>query len=985
MFRLTIVLLTLSLLLLSCSDDSNPSEPAPEHFAITINELPDTISAVVGTTQEVPFYVELKRDDGTVIEGELVELTDVNNVGQVIPPERISDETGEVHAVYSVEMPSEEQTSRIRVKTDDMTVSESITLMPVGRPNAILLESVSQPFKVDINTEAVIPIVAVVTDITGKSIPGVHIGFHLETVGNDYRFGTVQTSGITDDAGRTTTTFRSINKYGYIRVIALVNEPGFEDEVIGSLLLEIRPMYLPNSLYVHLSDTEFNISQMSPVDTNYTSTIETIVTDEDGIAIPVSPIFLATTHGRIVDNTLILNPAIDLPENASFIIEITAYNPDMQIEGKAEIGVTFLDDLPVLTLGTDRHVIEGDGSGGGQAILNVTLATPLGLPIPGQEITITGTENRCVIQSPVVTDSMGSATAVFDDIGQTGLVEITARSKFGTSESIDIEIEEFISRVERISLSLEDVIMMANSRDSTIVTAICSLVDGFPARPGTLVNFKAEYGSFSEESVHINSPEGIVQTFYYAGHSVVTDYVSAFVIQDEDTVFSNRVGVILQSGPPSIIVVHATPNELFTNDPDAYSTITATVMDTSSNPVRQGTHVTFSSTLGSVGQSAVTDFNGDAVVHLTPGGQAGLAVITATVDAGRGPITARATVIFVAGTPALIDLTADRLFAEFSQHPVTVALRATVRDSNGNLIMVPTPVVFEMVNEPPPPEGCMIGIDGQSFVSFTSSGVAVAPLNIGSAIGGKLIRAYTWRDSAARPDDIVSTVLSEFAVVSGPPFQLELSVNNRGEDAGGGAWELEVSARVWDIHRNPVQDNIPVVFTVEPEIANISAGFTGNENRNGEVVPGLAFANLVYNSISSLRDIEISADIQTMRGQITHTIDLILPVQGGMLFINEEDGDFVFDEEDEIIEARFNALLFDGHQIRIENAPLIFMADFGEFDPEQPGSWQATQDDIFFDPELDEQIVTFRVRIDGTDIVSDPLEIVVRRRLNQNQ
>ncbi|MBT3233383.1 MAG: hypothetical protein HN356_11270 [Calditrichaeota bacterium] len=981
MLRITIFLLTISLLLFSCSDDFSPSEPEPEHFSIRINELPRSIKGIVGTTQETSFYVALYNEDYTVAEDEEITITDASGIGQVTPEEAVTNEAGEVSATYQVVIPAEETTARIRVSVNNQTESDGMYLIPIRRPETIRFEAIPQPFKVDLNTEAVIPVTAIVIDAGGNAVEEVNVNFRLESVGNQDAFGSVISSVATNNSGTATTTFRSFNQYGYVQLVARIDEPGFNEEVIGSLRFEIRPLYVPNSIFIQLTNDEFKISQMSPRDTTYTSIIKTIVTDENGVAIPEIPLLLNTTHGRIIDNVLNFNPEFDMEGNDPFQITITGYNPDRHVDGSAEIFVNYLDDLPSLTLGSDRLLTEADGPGGSHANLHVTLATPQGTPVEGVEITIRGTEDICVIQSPVVTDSMGSATAVFDDIGNPGLVAITAESKYGVSESINIEIGEYFSHVERISLGLENNRMRANSNDSTLVTAICSLVDGFPARRGTTVNFRAIYGSFTDQTVPINRADGIAETFYIAGNQVRTDIVEAFVVEEEDTVFSNRVEVILRSGPPSIIVVHSSPNELLTNDPTAHATITATVMDTSSNPVRAGTFVTFSSTLGTIGQSAETDLNGDAVVLLNPGGQSGLAVITASVDGDRGQITAQATVNFIAGTPEFIELTHEESGGDGRGGIHSVFMRATVRDMNGNLIMVPTPVVFEMVNEPNPPEGTSIAgaVDGK-FVSTTSGGVAVATLNPGTLTGPKLIRAYTWRDSAARPDDFVSTVYNGFAVLNGPPTQIEISVSNNGIDAGGGAWAIEVSARVWDENRNPVDDRIPVVFTVEPEIANIEAGWTGNINRNGESFSGLAFAALVYNSVSSLEEITISAVVQSENGRLENHIEHILPVLEGVVSIHEAGGDFIFDDEDEVLEAQFTAFLFDGHEIRIENATFTYTADFGEFDPEQPGNWSASMDDVFFDPDINEQVVRFRVRVDGTDIVSEPLEVVVRRR-----
>jgi len=961
--------------LLSCSDDSNPSEPAPEHFAIAIYEFPEDISAITGTTQEVSFYIGLKRDDDTVVENEAIIITDATGTGSVTPDEAITDEVGEVNAAYSVEMPSEPTTARIRVEANNQTVSENISLYPIRRPTTIRFESDRRFFAVGVDTAAEVPFEAIVTDENGQVIPGVHVSFSLESAGNQEVFGSVTNSGITDSLGRATTTFRSYNQYGGVVIIARVDEPGFEEEIICSSRLEIRSKPAGYTIRICTSPDEFNISQISPWNTTYISQIFATVTDSTGVGIPLTNLQLSTTHGRINEGLLYFNPETDMEGNEPLIIVITGYIPGVPEEGRAQIQVNVLNDLPILTLGTDKYVIKADGPGGSQTILNVTLAAPEGLPIPNEEIVIRGTENTCVIQSPVVTDSMGRATAIFDDLEQPGIVTVIAESRFGDSNGIDILVQEHISKVDRIELFSDRVLLGNIPDDSVRVRAICYLENGRFATDGTIVQFEARRGSFAESIVVIEGVSGAADTYYYSRGVSQSDYIFAYVVNEGDTTESNGIEIRIHTGPPSLIILHASPNELMTNNPWLYSTITATLLDSSMNPVRGGTRVRFETTLGTISQS------GETSARLYPGRQAGLAVVTGFIETPNDTISGQATVRFVASTPEYIELTTDRLFAEVrARYPVT--LRAIVRDGNGNLIECPTPVVFEMINEPEPPTGCTIGNipNQQAAVYYTSNGVATTFLNPGTQIGGKLIRAYTWRDSAAHPDDIITTTFAGFAVVSGPPFQLEIGISDIGEDAGGGAWAIEVSARVWDIHRNPVQNRIPVVFSVEPEIANIEAAWTGNENRNGEIIPGLAFATLVYNSVNSLDNIEISAEVQTERGQIQHSIDHILPVQGGVLLLEEAGGDFVFDDENEVIEVRFNALLFDGHQIRIENAPFIFTADFGVFDPDQPGRWTASEEDIFFNPDINEQQVRFRVRVDGTDIVSEPLEIVVRRR-----
>ena len=144
-----------------------------------------------------------------------------------------------------------------------------------------------------------------------------------------------------------------------------------------------------------------------------------------------------------------------------------------------------------------------------------------------------------------------------------------------------------------------------------------------------------------------------------------------------------------------------------------------------------------------------------------------------------------------------------------------------------------------------------------------------------------------------------------------------------------GAWLIEVSARVWDMHRNPVGDGYPVVFSVDPEIANISAGVTGEETRAGMCIPGLACADLVYNSVNSFDPIEISAEVMTTRGMITGSREHELPLQKGRIDLNIDPGNWRFDDDHDEMSVRCWATVTDGHGIRINNAPVLFTTSTG--------------------------------------------------------
>ncbi len=1014
---------------------TDPGTPSVEVMSPVLTVPP-------GQTRNTQVTATLVDDQGLALPGvQLYFRTDPATLGYVDSDTAMTDNSGRAVRNFT-SIVNQYGICNVIVSVDNENfASTSVEVRPVAGPSNVTAHADPDRIKVGNGVNAQSDIMAVVTDSTGVGVPLTTVLFEIESDGAAPIFGSLTSldSSITNSDGEIHTTFNSRGGYGSQWIVAKVVPSGsdgevsaergtkgklnlkigddvitgFDEELQARVLVTIEPIEdQPRFLSLSATPAYFNI----PVDTTGSSIIRATVRDENNNGIPNLQVDFGTNIGTIAQPTVtdsagvataqfFIRPATDMdPPNEPDVATVTATIPGTNWEKDVDIEVIpAAHGVGSLTLTTDRNFIWADGDGLSFANLTAVLQDADGQILTGEEIVFTSSFNFSVVQSPVITDSIGRAKTVFDDNGRPSVDErgmpdsvvVTAKyNPMGLTTIVRIMIRER-NPVTRIDLNAAARQLTANSGDSTAVRATCYLSNGSPAPAGTQVFFDAIYGQYTTAVVPITGSAGAAETYYIAGTTVAKDTLIAYVQTPQDTAYSNEAIIDLVSGPPSQVVVQATPNELFTNDPAAASTITATVMDTSANPVRQGTFVTFSTTLGTIGQSAVTDTDGDAVVLLTPGVQAGLAVITATVDAGGGPITAQATVNFVAGTPNSIELDADPLQIQVrgTGGVATSTLRATVRDANGNLIMVPTPVVFELINEPDPPAGCTIGNEfDQIFSSMTSSGVAVATLNSGTQIGGKLIRAYTWRDSAARPDDIVTVTLSTVAVVSGPPFQLDIDVNDEGEDAGGGAWQIEVSARVWDIHRNPVANRIPVVFTVEPEIANIEAAWTGNLGAAGTPVQGLAYARLVYNSVNTFDAIEIQAEVQTERGQIQGSREHVLPLQEGLLELNVDPGNWMFNEENDQADIRVWAVLTDGHQIRINNAPVLFTSNRARF------WWKDFSNDRFnmFFPDasrkftgiVDRQnneepgVATVYLRAEMPDIFLDPFTLEVTVQIN---
>jgi len=948
-----------------------------------------------GRTDQTTVTASLSDTNGVAISGILVHFsTQPINLGTVDGDTGTTDFNGLVTKTFS-SIVNRYGFCDIIAKVGERSASTTIEIRPRSEPCDIRLHTQYNPVYVLPDENRQVEIKAYVTDDNGRSVEGATVEFQVS--GNP-RFGSLVAQDTTDFEGKIVTTFHTLGDHGMVwlhatvlpsvtggtsagegddggslrvsrltvsgkaqGVIAGINQGEITDSLGLDVILVNREI---GDLIVNAFPNYLNI----PPDSIAHSTIRAQVRDLQFKAIGGLNIDYEASHGTLSGITptdsagvstaeWIILPQSDFPDDDRIEAEITASVFGMDPVTTTITVVKSASDVGTLTLNTDRQSIYAD-NGLTKASLTAVLKDADYQALAGRQVIFTATHGS--VNSPVTTDSMGIARAELVDIGLPSVdpndnpepaVVIVKYNPMGLQAQVEIMILER-NPVDMITLSAAANQMTAGSNDSCSARATCILENGDRAPDGTMVNFRAQIGRFTQDAVTVIGGFGVAETFYIAGNNVGTDVLTAFVVNvDGDTVVSNEWMITLLPGPPNNVRVSADPTSLPTNDPSAFSTITATVSDTANNPVEEGTMVTFETTLGSIDPNATTDDAGQAKVRLVPGVAAGIALVTATVVTPAGPITGQTTVRFISGQPNSIELTADPLLIQVvgTGGIETSTLRATVRDPNGNLMTAtPVTVVFELIHEPPQPEGCNINNRGQLDSSNTSNGVAVVSLNSGTQIGGKLIRAYTWRDIETR-QDTVQAVLSTVAVVSGPPYHLDIDVNDDGNDAGGGTWFIEVSAKVWDIFRNPVADRIPVVFSVNPEIASINPGYTGNVGQAGSSEPGLAYSNMYYHSSNTFDTLTISAEVQTAGGAITGEREHTLPMQEGHLDLYVDPANWMFPNGGEghgpLARIRTWVVLKDGHDILINNGPILFTSVRARF---YWYNWSRHRDEMFY-------------------------------------
>ncbi len=1026
---------------------------------LSIKSTRNVLTVPPNETRSTTVTATLQDSDGLAIPGvQIAFSTRPPTIGLIEDAVGNTDSNGQVSRNFN-SIVNQYGNCEVIATVGEQQASTTIEIRPVAGPDNIVIYADDQDMVVAEGQMASTNITAVVTDEDGVGVPNTYVLFRLEPVDEGGAiFGSLSAVDTTDYQGQITSVFNSRGNFGSLWVVAEVVPTGEEEmgapsgngeqdvslsgkklqirsgnNVIASMdenltariLITVTPLGdRPRSITISAMPNYFNL----PPDSTGISVITTRVRDVNGNGIPNVVINYQTQIGTLSQVTstdsngvstaqYAVHPATDIPGDIvdAVIIPITATIPGTGWSRAVDITVVkSRTDRGTLELTTDKKFIYADG-----AITYATLTAVLkdedGQILTGRDIEFAS--DLGIVSSPVSTDSLGRAITVFTDNGISSAPDsAVVRAKFtpmGLEATIRIMIREQ-NPVNRINLVSAAQQMVAGSVDSTSVRATAYLLDESPAPNGTQIHFETVLGAMAQEVVAITGNFGAAETYYIAGSQVGVDTIRAYWQNPatEERVYSAEVLITLMSGPPSQVNISADPTVLYINDPGATSMITATVLDTAGNPVRAGTYVAFSTTMGTVTMSSTTDPDGRAAATLTPGRESGVARVTATVSGPAGDITDECTVTFISGTPNTIVLTSDTTeiaVAETGGMSTTI-LRATVKDASGNRVDRPTMVHFRLLNQPNPPAGCNINETFPLDSALTAGGTAQVSLNSGRQIGGVLVKAYTWRDSLRT--DTVSVILASVQVVAGPPFQLDIDVNDDGNDVGGGSWMVEVSARVWDTHHNPVADRIPVSFTCEPEIATIDPGFTGNVGVAGAPTPGLAFSNMVYHSMRTFDLIEISADVQTPEGIISGAREHALPMQEGNLELNVDPANWMFQEGQEDASIRCWVVLKDGHEITINNAPILFTSnrarfywynnrrnDYEEFFPdparlltgvfdqermEERGQstvfLQATEPDIFLDPFTLEVTVQINASVEGYDDVSaDPAFIFFTR------
>ncbi len=330
----------------------------------------------------------------------------------------------------------------------------------------------------------------------------------------------------------------------------------------------------------------------------------------------------------------------------------------------------------------------------------------------------------------------------------------------------------------RISVTATPPALPADGLSLSLIRALVQDTAGNPVADGTPVAFATDAGTFLGDGTYstTTTDQGAAEVFLQAANQVVTATVTVTSGQA-----LGQVQVPFVSTAPHTVLVEAFPTAIPVT---GTAQITATVLDVLGHPVRDGTAVTFTTSLGTLTPTVAATTAGIARSTLHGDGLSGLA----TVLARSGDAADTATVRIGSGSSFTLTLEAAPL-AIPADGQSRSTITATLERADGWPITLTYWISFSTT------------LGNIPSRSLALSGTAVVSLTAGTTAGRAVIVATAQRASA-------STVVQ---LLPGEAALLTLTAEPAGVPVGGNRSALLAVVR--DAYGNAVADGTPVALS----------------------------------------------------------------------------------------------------------------------------------------------------------------------------
>ena len=681
-------------------------------------------------------------------------------------------------------------TANVTAISGSVSNSTDVTFT-AGSPSSLSISADNASITADGSSTSIITVV--VTDTNGNPVNDTTVDFTTTR-------GTITPSSKTGTNGIATATLTSSTTTGTATITA----------ISGTATNSINVLFVPSvpaSVSVSASPTTITADGTS------TSLITAIVKDAYGNKVSDGTVVsFNSSGGTISPSSTTTSSGI---ATTTLTSTTTAGSVKVNATSNRKTGsttVTFKAGLPAsIALSASNYTIDTNPIGSTEnstdifAIITDSYGNRISNAIVGFSTT-SGTLDK----ASATTKESGIAKVTLTASDKAGIATVTATSG-GIASTLDIT---FRGDAATLTVLVDPSSVTANGVSKSTITVI--LLNRTKGKAiGEVVSFSASLGKLSSASATTDN-EG------RANVTITSNKTGISTITASALNTSGTANVVFIPDVPSSISVSASPYSI-TADGTSTSSITAIVKDAKGNKVADGTHVSFSTTNGTLSPLFTITTNGVATTTLTSSTSIGTATITATAGSASGSTS----VTFIAGSPASMTLHASptSITADSSS---TSSITGIVKDINGN-----------------PVNGTTVDFT-TTLGSITPSsktgenGIATATLTSSNTTGTATVRVIA--------GGISSNIMVTFTPSSASKIVLSTSATTIVAD---GTSTLTVTAIVKDENDNKVADGTLVSFTTT----------------SGEIVPssapttsGIATATLTSSTVAS-DDVNITASV----------------------------------------------------------------------------------------------------------------------------
>ncbi len=385
------------------------------------------------------------------------------------------------------------------------------------------------------------------------------------------------------------------------------------------------------------------------------------------------------------------------------------------------------------------------------------------------------------------------------------------------------------------------------------------------------IEFSSNVGSFSINSSTPTNDDGKATVNFYDEDSAAYDgygegavSVTAKHVENETEISSTTSFEVFDTSIVQIwpynLILNTDTDVINLDGGQTNATITVRLLNNLSHPVKF-VDIGFDATKGFIDAVGITDSTGVVDVNFTDLGNpedVGVADINASfIHPSFGEVTQEIQITIVdttySGTPAYLTIPPSypgEIMVVGGGGLESTQICSRVYDENAILVNEPVNVTFTL--GPNIPVGANINNAGISDSSYTESGEACVSVNSGTGPGPVRITAEVTTESG----EVLSATEVPVIIATGPPYYIEPNYDpGATTPIGGGAYQTEAAAMVYDVNYNPVSDSTYVYWSMDPVPPDTmidafvqGVSFTGNQNLNEDNYPGVAFTTIIYST-----------------------------------------------------------------------------------------------------------------------------------------